>query len=125
MIIKFFKKNNFPRLSIAGILFSVWIPSFVCGQQSAGDTVLTTATLENVIQYALKHQPLVQQSLIDERITETTIRGKLADWYPQVNFFYSYQRNVQLQTLVTGLGTFKSGTVNTSAPQVYATQNIF
>src|SRR6476659_4287704 len=85
---------------------------------------LSDATLENVVQYALKHYPLLQQSAIDEETTSTAIKSKLADWYPQINLVYNYQRNVQLQTLVTGLGTFKSGTVNASSPQIYATQNI-
>src|SRR5258708_25630616 len=89
------------------------------------DEKLQEATLDNVVQYALKHYPLIQQSQIDEETTSTAIRSKFADWYPQINFVYNYQRNVQLQTLVTGLGTFKSGTVNASSPQIYATQNIF
>ncbi len=50
------------------------------------DSLLQDATLENVVQYALKHQPLVQQALIDEQITEKTIQGKLADWYPPSQF---------------------------------------
>jgi outer membrane protein TolC len=92
--------------------------------QQKGDT-LKQATLENVVQYALKNYPLIQQSQLDEEATGFAIKSKLADWYPQINLAVNYQRNIQLQTLVTGLGTFKSGTVNTSSPQVYATQNIF
>src|SRR6185369_8149754 len=69
--------------------------------------------------------PLIQQSQIDEEVTGTAIRSKLADWYPQVNLVYNYQRNVQLQTLVFGGNTIKAGVNNTSSPQIYATQNIF
>jgi outer membrane protein len=86
---------------------------------------LKQATLENVVQYALKNYPLIQQSQLDEETTGFAIKSKLADWYPQVNFAYNYQRNVQLQTLATSLGLFKSGLNNASSPQIYATQNIF
>ena len=119
------KKNNFPIVSGVGMLFCIWIPALLFGQQPAGDSVLTTATLENVIQYALKHQPLVQQSLIDEQITETTIRSKLADWYPQLRFNYNLQHNFKVQTAVIGGNPIKLGVDNTSSAQFNLTQNIF
>ena len=122
---KFRKKNNFPIVSAVGMLFCIWIPALLFGQQPAGDSVLTTATLENVIQYALKHQPLVQQSLIDERITETTIRSKLSDWYPQLRFNYNLQHNFKVQTAVIGGNPIKLGVDNTSSAQFNLTQNIF
>jgi len=90
-----------------------------------GDSLLQQATLQNCVQYALQHQPLVQQSLIDEQITEATIKSKLADWYPQLNFDYSLQHNFQLQTTVFAGNTVKIGVDNTSATQFNATQNIF
>jgi outer membrane protein len=93
--------------------------------QAQPDSLLTVATLENVVDYAIKHHPSIRQSEIDEYTTSLQVKSKLADWYPQINAVYNYQRNVQLQTLVTGLGTFRSGTNNTSSPQIYATQNIF
>jgi outer membrane protein TolC len=93
--------------------------------QAQSDSLLTVASLENVVDYAIKHHPSIRQSEIDEYTTSLQVKSKLADWYPQINAVYNYQRNVQLQTLVTGLGTFRSGTNNTSSPQIYATQNIF
>jgi outer membrane protein TolC len=93
--------------------------------QAQPDSLLTVATLKNVVDYAIKHHPSIRQSEIDEYTTSLQVKSKLADWYPQINAVYNYQRNVQLQTLVTGLGTFRSGTNNTSSPQIYATQNIF
>src|SRR5260221_3479480 len=77
------------------------------GSLAQQDETLKQATLENVIQYALKNYPLIQQSQIDEETTGFAIKSKLADWYPQVNFVYNYQRNVQLQTLVFGGNTIK------------------
>jgi outer membrane protein len=89
------------------------------------DSLLQQATLENVVQYALKNYPLIQQSNIDEETTNFAIKSKLADWYPQINLVYNYQRNTQLQTLVFGGNTIKAGVNNVSSPQIYATQNIF
>src|SRR2546423_2835246 len=125
MKMKFHKKTRSRWLPGVGTLLSVWIPAVLFGQQPAGDSILTTATLENVIQYALKHQPLLQQSLIDERITETTIRSKLADWYPQLNFNYILQHNFKIQTAVIGDNLIKLGVNNTSAAQFNLTQHLF
>jgi len=116
---------NYPYRVLHYFIFNFcWlVPLTTQAQQQ--EELLDTATLENVVQYSLKNYPLIQQSHIDEETTGFAIKSRLADWYPQINFAVNYQRNVQLQTLVTGLGTFKSGTVNTSNPQVYLTQNIF
>lgn len=102
------------------IIISVTVRSF-----AQNDSLLQIATLENVVQYALQHQPLLQQSSIDEQITEQTIKSKLSDWYPQVNFGYNYQRNFQLQQTVFAGNTVKIGVNNTSSLQLNATQNIF
>jgi len=115
---------NFPYGLLRPLILNFcWLLPLIA--QAQQDELLEKATLENVVQYSLKNYPLIQQSQIDEQTTGYAIKSKLADWYPQINFTVNYQRNVQLQTLVTGLGTFKSGTVNTSSPQIYATQNIF
>ena len=89
------------------------------------DSLLREATLQNVVQYALQNQPLLKQSVIDEQITEQTIKSKLADWYPQVNFGYNYQHNFQLQQTVFAGNTVKIGVNNTSAVTFTGTQNIF
>ncbi len=90
-----------------------------------GDSLLRDATLPGIIQYALKNQPAVQQSLIDEKITDLQIKSKLADWYPQVDFNYLYQHNFQVQTSIIGGNTVKLGVDNTSALQFTASQAIF
>ncbi len=122
-----FSKRKIPgrlmqrKLLILFLLF----PCYIRAQPSGGDSVLQQATLENVTRYALTHQPLIQQSLIDEQIVETTIKSKLADWYPQVNFNYSLQHNFQLQQAIIGGNVIKFGVNNTSAAQFAVTQNIF
>jgi outer membrane protein len=94
-------------------------------QTATSDSLLQNATLPNVIQYALKRQPLIQQSLIDEKTTELQIKSKLADWYPQINFNYAYQRNFQVQTAIIGGNLIKLGVNNTSGMLFTGTQTIF
>jgi outer membrane protein TolC len=91
----------------------------------ASDSVLANATLSNCVQYALSHYPLVQQSILDEDITESQIKNKLADWYPQIGLNYNYQINFQLPSSYFGGGYVKTGTYNTSMLGLGATQNIF
>ncbi|MBO9561268.1 MAG: TolC family protein [Niastella sp.] len=122
---------NKERLSVKkkillACLLAIAMPLLLPAQQSSTtDSVLQQATIENVIQYAVKRQPLIQQSLIDQEITETTIKSKLADWYPQVNFGYNFNHVFQLNTFVVAGEVRNVGFKNTSAVQFTATQNIF
>jgi outer membrane protein len=81
--------------------------------------------LKNAVDYALVHQPQIQQSIIDQQILETTIRSKLADWYPQINFNYNLQHNFIVQTAIIGGNAIKLGVNNTSAGQFTVSQAIF
>ena len=107
------------------ILVFVMSQSVTGAQTVQNDSSLREATLENVIQYALSHQPAVQQAMIDESITDRAIRGRLADWYPQINFSYQVQHNFQLPTTVFQGNAVKIGVDNTSFGQFGLTQNIF
>lgn len=97
----------------------------VLAQQPANDSLLPEATLQNVIQYALRHQPAIQQALVNEQITEYTIKSRLADWYPQINFGYTYQHNFELPVALFGPTPQRIGAENTSALMFTANQNIF
>src|SRR5918993_3768090 len=97
----------------------------VAHAQTTTDSVLQVATLDKVVEYALTHQPSVQQAAIDEEITSKVVKGKLADWYPQINFSYNYQRFIDLQSSVIGGNVIRFGVNNTSAVQFNATQSIF
>lgn len=108
-------------LLATALLFTIWGYS----QAPASDSLLQEATLQNVIQYTLRRQPVVQQALIDEQSTEAQIKSKLADWYPQVNFNYFFQHNFQRQTTVIGGNAVRVGVGNTSVFQFTATQNLF
>ena len=94
-------------------------------QNVSEQNTINNGTLEDVIQYAIKNQPLIQQSVIDERITENTIKSKLADWYPQINFNYNLQHNFIVQTSIIGGNPVKLGVRNISAGQFTVSQAIF
>ena len=115
---------SFRKLRIF-IVFAALLISHICRSQTVSDSVLQLATLGNVIEYALKNQPLVQQAAIDEEITSKVIKGKLADWYPQINFTYNYQRFIDLQASVIGGNVIRFGVNNTSSAQFNATQSLF
>src|SRR5687768_14088799 len=108
-----------------GILFMAWSSVLLAQQPPANDSLLPDATLQNVIQYALRHQPAIQQALVNEQITEYNIKSRLSAWYPQVNFGYTYQHNFQLPVILFGDETRRVGAENTSALQFTASQQIF
>lgn len=107
------------------LFVAILINSLYLSAQQEQDSILANATLPNVIQYALKRQPVVQQAIADEEITNLQIKSKLADWFPQVNFNYLYQHNFQVQTNIIGGNPVRLGVNNTSALQFTGSQTIF
>ena len=94
------------------------------------DTVLETVSLQDCINYALKHQPLIQQSAIDEEIVSNTIKSRLADWYPQVAVNYNLLHYFQLPVAFIPDANgekhpARTGVANTSAIGFSVSQNIF
>jgi len=92
---------------------------------SQSNTTLDTATLDNVLRYAMLHSPAIQQAEMDQEITDKQIKGRLADWLPQINFAYNYQHFIDLQTSIIGGNLIRFGVYNTSSAQFTATQTIF
>lgn len=128
------EKHSLPDMFIIGImknrssalLYTLFALCSIYGHsQSVRDSLLQEATLQNVVQYALERQPSVQQSLIDEKITELQIRSRLSEWYPQVNLNYNYQHNFQVQTSIIAGNPVRLGVSNTSSVQFTASQSIF
>ncbi|MEO8473375.1 MAG: TolC family protein [Chryseolinea sp.] len=113
-----------PNKKTVLILITLLSP-FMSFAQQASDSLLQVANLEKVVDYAIKHQPAVKQAEADQEITNKIIKGKLADWYPQINFTYNYYRYINLQSSVIGGNVVKFGVDNTSSAQFTATQNIF
>jgi len=118
------KFNQFKYLLLAVSI----VPNLLFAQHKVeADSLLNEASLENVIQYALKHYPLIQQSLIDEETTNFQIKSKLADWYPQLNFNYNLLHNFVLQPSYSSQlgGVFRFGVINTSLGQFALSQTLF
>lgn len=93
--------------------------------QQQTDSLLQEATLENCVAYAVEKQVAVQQAQIDEAITEQAIKSRLSEWFPQVNFNYTFQHNFQVQTSIIGGNPVKLGVDNTSGVLFTLNQPIF
>jgi outer membrane protein TolC len=107
------------------ILLLAFIPHCMYAQSNNDSSTLNDATLQNCIRYGIAHNPDLQNAKINEDITESIIKTKLADWYPQVNFSYNLQHNFQLPTTNFNGNISHSGTHNTSGLNLGVTQNIF
>jgi outer membrane protein TolC len=101
------------------------IPAGLLAQNNDSLPTIREANLESCIQYAINHNPDIQNAKINENVTETIIQSKLADWYPQINFSYNLQHNFQLPTFNFNGNLSHSGTYNTSGANLALTQNIF
>src|SRR4051794_30494414 len=112
------------------IIVSLVLAPVLVRAQTSRDSLLTQATLHDCIEYALKHQPILQESQIDEDLAETAIKTKLSEWLPQVNLGYNLQHYLELPTSFFpdsngNKRPTKVGVKNTSTLQLSATQNIF
>jgi outer membrane protein len=108
------------------LFFILILPSVITAQTDAvQDSVLEDATLQNCIQFALTHQPSIQQSLLDEEIANKEVDSKLADWFPQLDFNFNVQHNYMLQTSIIQGNPVRLGVLNTSSAQFSLSQTIF
>ena len=112
------------------ILFLFIVNFKVSAQSVRQDTLLETVSLADCINYALKHQPLIQQSAIDEEIVTNTVKSRLADWYPQVAVNYNLLHYFQLPVAFTpdangNKHAVRTGVANTSGIGFSVNQNIF
>lgn len=98
---------------------------FFVQAQPNHDSLPRKVNLQQAVDYSITHQPVVQQALVDQEITEANIKSRLAEWYPQVNFNYALQRNFIVQTAIIGDNKVKLGTDNISAAQFTLSQTIF
>jgi outer membrane protein len=106
-------------------VLSVWLCRSTVFAQQVPDSLLSSATLQNCIQYALVHQPVVKQSRLDEQITEYTIKSKLADWYPQIGLDFNLQHYLKLPTSYFNGAAINTGVANSSTAAFSLNQNIF
>lgn len=99
----------------------------VCLSQtiSETDTLSRHSNLQACVDYALSHYPALRQSILDEEIAGRTVKSKLADWFPQLNFNINVQHNFQLPVSAFGGNAVQIGSRNTSVAQLSLTQTIF
>jgi outer membrane protein TolC len=97
--------------------------------KSLSDSI-QSLTLQQCVDYALQHQPALNQSLINVSITRATNSIALSGWLPQV---YATGNLTHYNTLPTVFvknpaGTIteqKTGVINTAIPVLSVTQTIF
>lgn len=107
------------------LIFLVALAPLVVHSQLLSDSLISPGTLQNCIRYALFHQPSMQQTRLDEEIIESTIQGKLADWFPQLNFNFNVQHNPQLPVAIVQGTPLKQGLANASNVQLSLSQTLF
>ncbi|WP_461146256.1 TolC family protein [Spirosoma pulveris] len=99
--------------------------------QKTTDSLARQAYLPDCIQYALGHQPIVRQSVIDQEIAERTVQSSLSAWYPQIGAGYNILHYLKLPvTLIPDATTGERrpvalGAQNTSTASFSLTQSIF
>jgi len=124
-----------PKIT-AAVKFSLFISSFliislysVAQPRNSSDTG-QALTLDQCLAYALKHQPTINQALLNIAITKTTNSINLAGWLPQANVSANLTHYLTLPTSFVknsggALVQQKSGVVNTAIPVLSVTQTIF
>ncbi|MBD2755211.1 TolC family protein [Spirosoma validum] len=113
---------------LLGLIIVLARPVFA---QKTSDSLVKQAFLPDCISYALGHQPIVRQSIIDQEIAERTIQSALAAWYPQIAASYNVLHYLKLPvTLIPDAVTGERrpvalGAQNTSTASFSLAQNIF
>ena len=93
--------------------------------ENNSDLLLKGGTLKDCVNYAITHQPVIRQSLLDEEITDHEINSKLADWFPQINFNLNVTHNYKLPVTIFQGNPVKVGLINTSGAELSLSQTIF
>ncbi|SMC69947.1 TolC family protein [Pedobacter nyackensis] len=118
------------RLHLSFLMFLLSLPVVLCslafGQTGDQNKVLTNASLQEVINYALVNKPGVKQALIDEEIGERDIKSALSGWLPQIKGSAAYNYNLKQQQSTLTIGDETSllilGTKHTSNFSLQADQ---
>jgi outer membrane protein TolC len=82
-------------------------------------------TLDQCIDYAFQHQPVLKQALINQNIVKTNNAINLSGWYPQVNGLINFTHYFQLPTSVIQNNVVQSGITNTFIPELQANETVF
>ena len=125
------KNNKTDRL----VLCTCLLLASCCSYGQSADTTgsASSLTLDQCIQYAMKHQPALNQALIGVPIARATNAINLAGWLPQVNITGNLTHYLQLPTsFVVNQSNPGSppvqqhtGVINSFGPTLAVTQAIF
>ncbi|HLY69427.1 MAG TPA: TolC family protein [Puia sp.] len=123
-------KNAVKRFKATLIFFlPIYLFNFSNNVYSQSNSDSTESlTLGQCIDYALKHQPLLQQSLINIDITRSTNKINLAGWLPQAYISGNFTHYLQLPSAIsdsTNGKAIRTGVTNTFVPALTVTQTIF
>ena len=112
---------------IVGVIAALLVTEAAARAQDAPDTadVVARGTLQECVAFALAHQPSIQQSLLDEKITNRLIGSALSGWLPQVSLGISAQHYYQVPVSVVGGSPVSTSLANASTGSLAATQTIF
>src|SRR6202034_1526440 len=109
-----------------------WISPCVYAQYDTINNPGEYLTLQQCIDYAMEHQPSVNEARIGISLAKTTNAINLSGWLPQVSASGNLTHYFELPTVfqpdsITGgpAVPVKSGIYNTATPQINATQTIF
>ena len=84
----------------------------------------TNATLDDLIDYALRNKIELKQAQLDKEIGEKEIASALSGWLPQINATGSYAHTIQIPTVNIGGNDVKKKKKNNSALTFQAEQSI-
>jgi outer membrane protein TolC len=86
------------------------------------------ANLKDCIRYALKNQPVLKQTILDEAITKQNTRIAISDWLPQfganANIIHNFQPPVEIG-VSNNMVIESEGLHNTSGASLYLNQMIY
>ncbi len=92
--------------------------------QQQSENLPPNATLQQLIDYALRNQISIKQAELDESIGEKDIDISLSGWYPQLGLTGNFNHNVKLPTMFFNGANIPMGTKNSSALTLQADQQI-
>src|SRR5690606_21647132 len=122
------KINNMKFKKVALSLFlAFFVAGYVQAQSANNDEsekLNSNATLDELIDYALRNKIELRQAHIDKEIGERQIASALSGWFPQINASASLVHNLQLPAMVIGGETIRMGQKNTSTVGFQADQAI-
>ncbi len=130
-----FCMKQFDKMICIVLLFGALLSTSLrsAAQNNNRNDTVESLTLNQCIGYALKHQPGLNQAMINISIAKTTNAINLSGWLPQVNLSGNLIHYEQLPTSFVANQAVpggppiqtRTGIVNTAIPELSATQTIF